>query len=176
MIKCFLITETNRCHQWLRRYHQDDPWHEARVQIEDGTVTVSPDETYSCDYVLDKTDPRFPTHCTAHPGCDYTFADTDRWMLHYERIYVDDTGNKYTLRDLPPGAMYYADWYPWWRGPDGHCLAVQTPGGVWTIDQPSSDGNPWQRTGTPPNITAHPSVHIIGKYHGWLRDGYLIEC
>jgi hypothetical protein len=60
---------------------------------------------------------------------------------------------------------------------------LRTPGGDWIIDYPCEDGKGWQRTGEPPNITANPSIGIgrndqgqKWKYHGWLKDGYLVEC
>jgi hypothetical protein len=78
-------------------------------------------------------------------------------------------------------------WDAWWysdkhKGPDGKCLVVRTPGGDWIVDAKAIDGNGWTRTGTPPKVTANPSIgigHEEGKpwtYHGWLRDGHLVEC
>lgn len=85
-----------------------------------------------------------------------------------------------TLSEAPVGAMWTADWYDF-KGPDGHCLVVRTPGGDWIVDGPSmnndgSRGNPWQRSGEIPKVTANPSIHIPGKYHGWLREGFLESC
>ena len=44
------------------------------------------------------------------------------------------------------------------------------------------DGKGWTRTGTPPKVTANPSIGL-GKvdgggwaYHGWLTNGFLIEA
>jgi hypothetical protein len=31
----------------------------------------------------------------------------------------------------------------------------------------------WQVTGVPPNITVHPSINMVGYYHGWLKNGVL---
>jgi hypothetical protein len=94
---------------------------------------------------------------------------------YYRRL---DTGEIF-LADpgLPIGAMYYSDeLYDTKRGvgPDGKCLYVVTPGGHWPIDHPSSGNGPgWTRTGTPPHVTAMPSINFVGRYHGWLSDGVL---
>jgi len=89
----------------------------------------------------------------------------------------------------PVGAMWDCDWLrgdkmrsglAYDRNPDGIVLAVRTPGGDWVVDGPAFTAHvetgSWSRTGTIPNVTATPSIHIPGKYHGWLRDGYLVEC
>ena len=93
------------------------------------------------------------------------------------------------VEPAPVGAMWDADWFrgekhqsglAYDRNPDGVVLCVRTPGGDWVIDGPSFtnrvETGSWSRTGTIPNVTATPSIHIPGKYHGWLRDGYLVEC
>lgn len=63
-----------------------------------------------------------------------------------------------------------------WTGPDGLCLSVCLPDGThWMIDGPSSsDGPGWERSGTPPLITARPSI-LTRQYHGWLTDGVLSD-
>lgn len=98
--------------------------------------------------------------------------------------------------ELPVGAMFYATWYEDLKdylGPDGHCLAVVTPGGVWIIDSRASNcGLPddsvhkcWVRHGTPPMITVDKNGITcvagggsiqIGTYHGFLRNGKLTNC
>ncbi len=93
------------------------------------------------------------------------------------------------VNTAPPGAMWNADWYrgekhdsglAYDRNPDGWVLCVMTPAGPWLVDGPSFvnrvESGSWSRTGTIPNVTATPSIHIPGKYHGWLRNGYLVEC
>ena len=37
------------------------------------------------------------------------------------------------------------------------------------------DGAGWTITGEPPHLTAHPSINVIGAYHGWLKDGVLSD-
>ena len=35
----------------------------------------------------------------------------------------------------------------------------------------------WQRTGdTLETLTLHPSLHMVGHWHGWLKDGVLVSC
>jgi len=88
-----------------------------------------------------------------------------------------DTGEVGFLDSFPVGAMFYSDWMDY-KGPDGKCLSVRTPGGYWMIDGPSTqhpEGNAWTRTGVPPKVTAMPSI-IAGNYHGWLRDGVLMPA
>ena len=67
---------------------------------------------------------------------------------------------------------------------DGHYPVVMTPGGEWCVDGPSFDKDgahpcPWTRTGdptNPPTFTVHPSIHFVGRFHGWLKNGVLTEC
>lgn len=126
-----------------------------------------------------RDDERWPKKCE---HCSYEFSDSDMWQHFTLRLYRRDDHVTLvtTLSAAPVGSMWYADWYPW-KGPDGHCLVVKTPAGDWIVDGPSytdgkESGPPWSRTGAPPNVTANPSIHFPGKYHGWLRDGLLIEC
>jgi hypothetical protein len=75
--------------------------------------------------------------------------------------------------------MWDAWWMPSPKGPDGRYLVVRLPGNhEWAIDGPSSqhrEPGAWTRTGTPPRITASPSI-LAGDYHGWLRDGVLSDA
>jgi hypothetical protein len=103
-----------------------------------------------------------------------------------------DTGEEFHLGDVecdgvppaPPGAMWYADWYPdsfRTRSPDGRVLIIRTPASDWNVDGPASNCPGWTRTGTPPNVSATPSIGQYNadgsfKYHGWLRNGVLVEC
>jgi hypothetical protein len=121
-------------------------------------------------------DPRWPKGCSR---CPYEFKPEDQWQHNLDRLFKTEAFPLYvTLSSAPPGAMYFADWYPW-KGPDGHCLVVKTPAGEWIVDRPpSSGGAAWTRTGVPPNVTANPSILFTGAdgYHGWLRGGSLVEC
>jgi len=189
VIQCFLLEPTDDQVVYLRRYagssephglcaSTDAGYHNAMVEIERGPRD---DDSASGDN-HPHDDPRWPAACS----CGYVFKDTDHWQRFLQRLYRrSDTGGLETLHRPPAGAMWYADWMDWMsaKGPDGRCLYVQTPGGPWSPDMPSTDGSPWKRTGTPPNVTASPSIgikHRDGRsgwrYHGWLRDGKLVEC
>lgn len=181
---CFLIEPTGIARRYLRRYIGDSHcsaegnyYHDASVPIDECAVTVREDGVYDTpDLDVPHDDPRWPTHC----ACGYAFQDTDEWQVSVHRLYArTDTGEEVAWPDAPIGAMWYAPWYPkQWAGPDGKILCVQTPGGMWCIDQPSQNGSGWTRTGTPPTVTARPSIVArsgSGGYHGWLTDGVLSD-
>jgi len=127
------------------------------------------------DYPHD--DPRWPTHCP----CGFEFGKDASWQVNTRRLYSNPEMNGLiTIDDAPVGAMWDAWWYET-KGPDGRCIVVRTPGGDWIVDYPCKDGKGWERTGEPPKVTARPSIGIGGeggkwKYHGFLTDGYLVEC
>jgi len=193
-IKCFLLKPTDTEARYLRRYrssgdHSPDAkcsgpmgYHCARVRIEDGPADGErPAPPHD--------DPRWPKQC----GCGYVFRDEDQWQVFPLTVYVDDAGKPFTIHtngDLalpaaPAGAMWFADWMPHTKGPDGRCLVVRCPArpdgsGVadWMVDGPSTNGPGWTRTGEPPNVAANPSIFISAPdgFHGWLRDGVLTSC
>ncbi len=62
------------------------------------------------------------------------------------------------------------------------CRQTDAAGNAWpivwhtrqTADEP---GDPrWQVTGDPPIITVHPSINVPGIWHGYIRDGELVEA
>jgi hypothetical protein len=122
-------------------------------------------------------DPRWPKTCHV---CGTPFRDEDNWQHNVHRLYSGaPDGKLYTVRDMPPGSMYDATWWPK-KGPDGICMHVVLPpaGGLadyWNVDGPSSNGPGWTRTGTIPLVTARPSIQTP-RYHGFLTDGFLMEC
>lgn len=160
-------------------------YHDAMTRIEDGVVETG--RYLSAERAIDfLNDSRWPTKC----ACGYEFAVGDERQVFVDRIYRrTDTGATFPFRERVPGAM----WHAWWwadrakpeaeakalgpdhfqlrKHPDGIVLSVQTPDGEWCVDQISSQGNFWTRTGDPraipPTIVARPSI-ICGKYHGWL--------
>lgn len=126
----------------------------------------------------DKNDPRWPTACDR---CHEQFRPDDYWQIFCDWIFkISDTGQEMPFRDLPPGAMFNCHWSPQ-TGPDGIACTVRLPDGTnWNIDGSAHGGgkstpNAWTRTGTPPNISASPSILTSG-YHGWLQNGVLTEC
>lgn len=70
---------------------------------------------------------------------------------------------------------YYRDW-----GGKRPPIDIQLPCGEWCIDSRTISGGEfgpdgWAVTGTAPLITVHPSIHIVGAYHGWLKEGVLSD-
>lgn len=169
----------------LRATHvtQGKLYHEAVAVIVQESGSEKPSGRVDC-FPEWENDPRWPTRCE----CGHAFTGKDPRYVDRPTLWQrSDTGELVTLHDAPPGAMWYADWYPaGQRGPDGHVLIVNTPAGHWNVDGKSTNGSGWERFGVPPRVTANPSIlfhpHRVeghpepqGGYHGWLRDGKLIE-
>jgi hypothetical protein len=192
-VQCFLIERTGTCTRYLRRYGRydsqqptcpaPDGYHNARVVLD--VVPDQPDERgyyRGSDSDVPHDDPRWPTQCV----CGYAFTDADEYQVFREHIYRRvDTGDETNLRDAPAGAMWRAEWYESiWKGPDGKCYVLRLPDGSdWVIDGPAANGPGWTRTGTAPHFTATPSIgsHFktgpaVMSYHGWLRDGVLVDA
>jgi hypothetical protein len=130
--------------------------------------------------VVPHDDPRWPARC----DCGHVFRDVpeEPYQLFLERLYErPDTLERFTLEEAVPGAMYDAEWYhgsDGFVGPDGLSLMLKLPGGPhewWAVDGPSKNGGRWTRTGVVPKITATPSI-LTPRYHGWLRDGFLVDA
>lgn len=188
---CFLVEPTGECRRQLRRYSEGacpaggDYCEAVSESLPNGPVIWHKDADGSISHYTTeprewpRDDPRWPTSCAS---CGQPFAESDRWQLWYERLYripPEHGGGECTLRDMPIGAMWRADWHEsHWAGDDGHCYAVQLPpgglGDQWVIEQPSTSGGHWTRTGTPPLITASPSI-MTPRYHGWLNAGVLSD-
>jgi hypothetical protein len=185
VIQCFLLEPSDQAQESLRRFvwsgeGQKCPlphgYHNASAVRGHIAFPLDPKSNgYGMD-AKDHSDPLWPTHC----GCGYAFADTDQWQYNVDRLWRRvDTGELFTLDDAPPGAMWFAPWYEdTFKGPDGRSLVVKTPAGDWLVDSISSGGGRWTRTGEAPRVTASPSILFHGTpgYHGWLRDGQLVEC
>lgn len=184
-VECFFLRPSAFAQESLRRYSSSNDfaicpitgYHNCSVEID-----VVPYELSDFDggpgSGIGHDDPRWPIAC----ACGYQFKPEDQWQHQLIRLYwrSDHLSLRTTLQQAPVGSMYYGDWYPW-KGPDGHCLVVVTPAGPWIIDAPSSNGDgtkgsPWTRTGEVPKVTANPSIHFPGQYHGFLRDGRLESC
>lgn len=92
------------------------------------------------------------------------------------------------------GAMWFATWLPkgftWSNEAEAH-LIVKTPGGSWDIDARASNcampgdrlHRCWCRHGVPPEIDVNKNgltcqagagSIMIGGWHGFLRNGYLV--
>lgn len=59
-------------------------------------------------------------------------------------------------------------------------IAVILPNGdLFIVDGKTSrenDPSGWTVTGTFPNITVSPSINVVGRWHGYLKDGELSEA
>jgi len=202
-VGCFTLYLTMRERRWLRRFHSASPgtdlpsrepscpvpsnwgYHNAQVRVEDGPLTLFRAREDGPGFWFGRpepaayaSDPRWPTHC----ACGYEFLPADRWQVHCRAIHRRASGVEMTTEEAPAGAMWdITHWAPErWHGPDGRSLVVKLPPGgpheVWMIDGPSSDGGRWTRVGsTLPAISVTPSI-LTNKYHGWLREGTLVEC
>lgn len=201
-IQCFLLVPLGIEAVSLRRYSRDGQkcpgpfgYHNAHFHLGD-----SPELNVAthCDGIPDgsderpaASDPRWPAKCE---HCDYIFAPADNYQRFAENLFRrSDNGEVTTIRQAPPGAMWFADWYPASFGspsfmakPEserkrGH-LILRCPGGDWDIDSKSRNGDGWTRTGEAPNVTANPSILIPDDvkggelFHGWLREGILSPC
>ncbi len=130
-------------------------------------------------------DPRWPARCVS---CAYVFEERDQWQVNYDQLWKGSPDGKlYVLRESPPGAMWHAHWLEdatpnRYTGPDGKAWCLMMPGGVeWIVYGHSSigegkdrkEGPKWQVSGAPPNITAHPSIAIGKRYHGFVKGGVI---
>jgi hypothetical protein len=86
--------------------------------------------------------------------------------------------------DREPGMMWR--WgEAWWIMLPSHPL-IGTPGHPgelsWRTTDIASDGKPWEVTGEAPNLTVFPSINVINPadgssyWHGWIRNGELVEA
>ena len=46
----------------------------------------------------------------------------------------------------------------------------------WTIDHPNAGGAQWSWDRNEDKPTLSPSLHAVGLWHGWVRDGMLVEA
>lgn len=184
--RCFMVRESNRYEHSFRRFggHCERVgrlgYHNAEVALEIVTADNQPVSRCFADHEQ-RLDPRWPTKCE----CGYEFTAQDHWQVNFHPLWRADDGREWKIRDFPVGAMYYAPWLAAacenLTDPNG-CLCVVTPAGYeWPIDAPArtkeggvQKGNGWTRTGTPPMVTASPSIAQTG-YHGFLQNGCLTD-
>lgn len=169
-VACFLLHSLHQARRGLRRigrqadgrcsgpfgYHTATTWLPELVPIreeQDGTERLNDDRRDNPDAFA--TDARWPDRC----GCGYVFTDEDHRQIFWLTVYgrVDGQPGSFVLRSqpeiaavgghaptgLPPGAMYFADWYgdaPELLGPDGRALVVMLPNGrEWHVDGRASN-------------------------------------
>lgn len=196
-IKCFLLEVSGERNMYFRRYasatteEKNCPiglgYHNAEVFFD----TIPDTERYIHDY--DHSDSRWPTTCK----CGYIFKEEDEWQIFNSHVYIrKDTGERYDQQNFPVGATWRVTWYEdmeGCRGLDGQCWGVQTPGGLWVIDQRASNCTRpednvhkcWCRHGEAPNFTVDKNGNtcsagggsiVIRQYHGFLINGELTDC
>jgi len=198
--KCFLITETDQIQRSLRRYSQGYPYECSRIpgQYSYHNASVPLDVVHeSLHDELHGIHP-WPTEC----ACGYKFTDKDHRQVFTQHLYKNEAGAVMTIRDAPPGAMWFADWMihdpkqTWYRGPDGHCLMIKgfygdefcPDGRASNCGLPNDDNHKcWVRVGTVPNITigkqggptcnAGAGSFFFGgqRWHGFCKNGELIQ-
>ena len=199
MTKCFLVAKTDRAAVYLRRYTGTKPcplcpgqysYHDGSVYLQDADILVDAEGYWGVPELgIPHDDPRWPRQC----ACGYVFENKDAWQGFTDRLYVDSAGKTYRHRELPVGAMYYADWLPrtmYWDNLTADPLYVVTPGGEWDTDSRASNctlpndrlHRCWCKHGTPPDIhvdkvgltcAAGAGSIMCGNYHGFLHNGSL---
>lgn len=187
-IKCFLLTPTDQARRTLRRFAWSTAgdctgplkgYHNADVPLD----VVPYDPKQPTGDLWPHVDPRWPTTCAS---CSYEFTFVDEWQLSIHRLFqASDGSGRWTLRDAPVGAIWWADWLAGKFGSanhkargNGQHLIVKTPDGEWDVDAPATNGTGgggWDREGDPPIVTVRPSIQMR-TYHGWLTNGLLVEC
>lgn len=198
IVKCYLLTSTEKERRWLRRFVSSCEgdkcpgkytYHNAMFSLGDfpWPGAKGPEVEEFAGH------PGWPTQCDY---CAHAFSETDYRQVFRERLYTrSDTGAETTLHEAEVGAMWLADWFPPTFGSPIHQrerpgqphLIVRCPGHNggyhdWDVDAKSSNGDGWSWTGTPPMVTATPSIGVPGPgpdgwaYHGWLRNGELVPA
>lgn len=121
-------------------------------------------------------------------ACGYVFTSEDQAQVNDDRYYaasaalgVAPTPSAERLLyqrgdGLPPGAMLRMGWLePSYVGPDGMSLGVVLPSRIlFPMDFPYGEER-WTRTGVPPRIDLSPSINHIDHWHGYLRNGELVD-
>ncbi|WP_226557835.1 DUF6527 family protein [Salipiger thiooxidans] len=93
-------------------------------------------------------------------------------------IYFDDR-DKHREAGLS-GSVHFTDpgdggvSYMWFFCPCGCGDVSRIPTGV--EHKPNLSGPSWNWNGRTDAPTLLPSVHMVGHWHGWLRDGYWESC
>lgn len=188
---CFVLTATDRQRHFLRRYVSESKCSMSPVGVHDAWTPAGETTQEIVAPPTPRDDPRWPSAC----ACGHVFTDADVWQDFTDRIYVAADGREFTLRDAPPGAMYFAEWYDTIATPQlEHALVVITPGGPWVVDSQASNctmkddfqqqrHHCWIIEGSLPNITvskngvtcaAGAGSIQAGKFHGFLRNGVLL--
>lgn len=203
-IQCFLIVKNGITHRYAQRTsHEahrcpgnDQKLHFAQVQLPDGLIQDNEASYHGFNKPVGVDAVDFPVHCDT---CGYIFQEGDSYNFRVSYAWARADNGQFVTDNVhlaPPGAMWYADYMediPEYCGQDGKRLCVMTPGGIWMIDSKASnctmpDDNVhkcWVRHGIPPDVTvdknglscqAGAGSIAIGNYHGFLRNGILVQA
>lgn len=184
---CFVIEPTDRARVYLRRFSWKQrgtvecpghfPYHNADLHLLDEVSEHPSPWPKSSEKMADEGQyaGRFPTAC----ACGYVFDEQDERELVHARLFRAADGREFTLDQAPPGSMWNATWWPYFRHAeapaDGWNPTVKLPDGIeWHIDGCPNNGGRWTRSGKPPTLTVEPSIKAV-RYHGYLRGGVLTE-
>lgn len=191
-IPLVIATETGQYERMLRRF----------VWRLEPTTCTSPEGYHQASTILGRVgeaekqmvhgdtwphdDARWPAQCS----CGYAFTEGDQWQLNDNRIFRLPNGTEFVSwgsfgHCAPPGTMIRAHWYDEFvrkqfaLGELTESWVIALPdGGEWLTTQRASGGEYWTVTGTPPNITAHPSIwhNSPHGWHGWVKNGALVNA
>jgi len=186
--RCFMVEESAFGQRSLRRFGANPAscpklvpgtlsYHNAEVVI-DPRFDMPPGPGQGYTKGAYERDERWPKAC----ACGYAFQPEDNWQVNECRLYSGSPDGKlYRLRELPPGAIWRATWMEEihnnpYAAPDGKVWALMMPSGMeWLVYGPASGGGKWSVQGELPKITASPSIHQVGSYHGYVRDGVVTD-
>jgi hypothetical protein len=126
-------------------------------------------------------DQRWPSACEF---CGQAFLSDDEWQRNDNQIYRLPDGAEFVFRHsfgraAPAGSMVRASWYDDFTEQAGESWIIALPdGGEWITTQSATGGGYWTVTGTPPGITATPSIwhNSPAGWHGFVRDGHLVDA
>lgn len=188
-IALFVAEPTGTCRLVLRRFRHrdgDGHFHDATVVIEEDVPVTLPGADGTRQHAQDRVsrdDPRWPAAC----DCGEPFTPGDEWQVN-ELDWYEGAGHRFAWGigswSGPAGAMIRTPW----RDVDGRPPAwmVFLPNGqMWSTNErasvPGSNqaGPYWTVTGTAPAITVSPSIDDQSParpWHGWIRDGHLVEA
>jgi len=187
-IPLVIAEPTGRCRRDLRRFTfsgrtgvpcSRGPGHDATAVIGE-IAEAEASRTHGDNWPHD--DPGWPEACEA---CGYRFQPSDEWQRNDNLLFRLPDGTEFTTwgrpMDAPPGAMVRAHWYDEYSShPEGidSWLIVLPDGGTWITSSKASDGGYWTVTGTAPDLTASPSIwhDAPSGWHGWIRDGQLVDA
>ncbi len=189
-IPLFIVEPTRTCMLQIRRFQYGTDTnghrHDTTVTIDYNTPVLlrKPDDTrfvQDSDDRVPRDDPRWPAAC----ACGYLWQDTDRWQVN-EVEWYEGGGQRFAWGignwDGPPGAMIRSIWRDQPDRPPAYLVFLPN-GRPWnTNDRAYREGDAlgpyWTVAGEAPMITVTPSIDDRSSrpWHGWVRNGMLVEA